>query len=244
MKTGVIDIGNTALKAGIFEDRELIDFVYSPEINTLEIFFNGVDSVIVGSVTGIPDNLRRVLKNFDVLFWDKFSDEISLPFDILCNYAQTIGIDRLALVAGALALYPKENVLIISLGTCVTYNMLNSGGGFVPGAISAGLSMRLRAMHRDAPALPNVELNDFRENTGIPINNTETSMLNGCIMGLWYEIQGYIDQYSGEYENLKILLTGGDLKCYDGRVSESLRIFASPNLVLQGLNEILRYNKK
>ncbi|MDR1973427.1 MAG: type III pantothenate kinase [Bacteroidales bacterium] len=244
MRTGIIDIGNTALKAGIFEDRRIVDFSFSPKIETFHNFFRGIDEMMVASVAGISKEVRDEVRSLPlsddrVIFWDKYNPNIRLPFR--CERTETVGIDRLALAAGAVALYPESNVLCIALGTCVTYNLITSDGVFLPEAISLGLSARLRAMHREAPALPLIELS--AKDTSFATDTTE-NMLHGSLYGLWYEILGYIEQHGKQRENLITIITGGDLVYYEKYVSKSLRIFAIPNLVLKGLDEILQHNKK
>ncbi|MDR0618381.1 MAG: type III pantothenate kinase [Bacteroidales bacterium] len=255
MITGVIDIGNTALKAGVFENNRMMRFLYAPNVEDFNDFFCGpngasvVEKMLVASVAGISDEVRnavlQILPDSKIIFWDKPVPALRLPFSICNEYWSATGIDRFALAAGAVAQYPKSNVLCISLGTCVTYNFVSKDGVFEPGAISAGLSARLRAMHNEAPALPLVRADDYINI--LPLNDesivdTSTSILHGCVNGLWYEIRGYIDGYNARYGGLTVLITGGDLIYYEKYVSGIYRIFATPNLVLQGLNEILQYN--
>jgi type III pantothenate kinase len=265
MTTGIIDIGNTALKAGVFEDGRMMRSLYAPRVEDLNDFFCstkktqgardtdvsdcGIEKLLVASVADITDEVRnaaiRILPSSKVIFWDKQISSARLPFSIDSEYLKTVGIDRLAIAAGAAAQYPKSNVLCIALGTCVTYNFVSGSGVFRPGAISAGLSARLRAMHNEAPALPLVRAADHINMlplSGGDIVGTATGILHGCVNGLWYEMQGYINEYNTRYDNLTVLITGGDLIYYEKYVSGISRIFATPNLVLKGLNEILQYN--
>jgi type III pantothenate kinase len=264
MIAGIIDIGNTAIKAGVFENGRMVRFLYAPRTQDFSDFFcgkggtgidgdaggAGVEKMLVASVVGISDEVHdavmQILPSSKIIFWDKsLPDALRLPFSVNSKYLKTLGIDRLALAAGAVAQCPRSNVLCIALGTCVTYNFISSDGFFKPSAISAGLSARLRTMHNEAPVLPLVYAADHVNI--LPLNNeniinTQTSILHGCVNGLWYEMQGYINEYSARYDNLTVLITGGDLIYYEKYVSENSRIFATPNLVLKGLNEILQYN--
>jgi type III pantothenate kinase len=51
---------------------------------------------------------------------------------------------------------------------------------------------------------------------------------------------GFISNYEKQYKSLKIVLTGGDANFFVKELKNG--IFADPNLVLKGLNEILIYN--
>ena len=59
-------------------------------------------------------------------------------------------------------------------------------------------------------------------------------------MGALHELQGFVDSYKEKLIKLNILLTGGDAHFFVNRLKT--KIFATPQLVLQGLNEILEHN--
>ena len=48
--------------------------------------------------------------------------------------------------------------------------------------------------------------------------------------------------YQSNYENLTIILSGGNLQYFDKNLKNN--IFAVPNIVLRGLNLILDFNAK
>jgi len=54
------------------------------------------------------------------------------------------------------------------------------------------------------------------------------------------EIEGITARYQQKYADLKILLSGGDQKYFDKRLKIS--IFALPNIVIYGLQQILAFN--
>jgi type III pantothenate kinase len=60
--------------------------------------------------------------------------------------------------------------------------------------------------------------------------------------GIRHEIEGTAAQYRKRYRGLKVILSGGDLIYFDKRLKIS--IFAVPNVVLQGLYQILAFNVK
>ena len=67
-----------------------------------------------------------------------FDDKINLPF--LNPYKKGIvGDDRLALILAASHEYPNDNVLIIDMGTCITYDIKTSKNLYQAGGISPGL---------------------------------------------------------------------------------------------------------
>lgn len=58
--------------------------------------------------------------------------------------------------------------------------------------------------------------------------------------GVLYEIDGQIDAYNAHFDNLKVLITGGDHSFLQNSIKN--QIFAVSNLVLIGLNKILTMN--
>jgi type III pantothenate kinase len=53
-------------------------------------------------------------------------------------------------------------------------------------------------------------------------------------------VDGIIRRYQEKFEGLQVILCGGDALFFENKLKAS--IFASPELVLSGLNSILIYN--
>jgi type III pantothenate kinase len=62
----------------------------------------------------------------------------------------------------------------------------------------------------------------------------------GVQNGIIFETDAYIDDFKRKYEDLKVILTGGDTFFFAHKLKNT--IFAEPNLVAIGLNRILEYN--
>ena len=71
---------------------------------------------------------------------------------------------------------------------------------------------------------------------------TTESMLGGVILGIAGEIEEFLSIYSEKYHDLKVLFWGGGAICFESMVKGLT--FAAPNLVLVGLNSILRHNNE
>ena len=69
---------------------------------------------------------------------------------------------------------------------------------------------------------------------------TEESILSGVLIATRAEIDGMIDNFNKHYDQLDIILSGGDVKYFDKSLKNS--IFAIPNIVISGLNQLLAYN--
>jgi type III pantothenate kinase len=60
------------------------------------------------------------------------------------------------------------------------------------------------------------------------------------VNGLLAETEGIIRQYHEQFTGLNVIFCGGDAGFFENQLKAS--IFASPELVLLGLNSILIYN--
>lgn len=238
-----IDIGNSRTKWGLFQDGELLESksIVNNDVALNNQIFLGLDiqSIIVSSVND------KVLKDLAI---EQFGVPITyldtntlLPYSLEYETIDTLGKDRMALVAAAKALFPNQNTLTIDAGTCITYDFLTSDSRYLGGAISPGVQLRLRAMNQFTDKLPLLNWNADTRPKSIG-NSTITSMLSGVVNGLIGELNGFIDDYKEHYSSLQILLTGGDAKFFEKELKNG--IFADPNLVLIGLHEILQYNRK
>ncbi len=238
----IIDCGNTLTKLAVFEQSELISMKSCPKSDTdqLKAFIKknkGISSVIISSVIKYPYAIKKYLD--DNFYFLELNENVPLPIKNKYKTPQTLGKDRLAAVTGANYLYPGENLLVISAGTCITYDFITSKKEYLGGSISPGLSIRYKSLHNFTEKLPLVKNRNFNKLTG---QTTEESVLSGVINGTASEIDGMISKYKDLYKNLKVILGGGDSYFFDKRLKNP--IFAVPNVVLIGLNVILNHNVK
>lgn len=240
----VIDIGNTVTKLGVFDGKKLLctqwhEAITPPDIEQVRQKYPELDAAIVCTVAREPVFLAKALAHFPYFIdWQSYRPDLKIPVSLRYKHPETLGRDRIAVASAVTSLYPGENVLCIVFGSCVTYNVVDSRACFLGGAISPGLNMRLRAMHRFTEALPMVDIRQERDTDCI--DNTQTALYSGALEGLRYEVQGYVERYRKRFPDLKIVLTGGNAGYFEK--SLNYRIFAHQNLVLRGLNEILDLN--
>lgn len=234
-----MDIGNTRVKAGLFNGPELSHFKWfnsTDEVLNDPAFIKQANAAIIGSVVV---ELERFYKALNALVPTTiFNSETPIPIKNNYASASTLGSDRLAAAIGAFELYPGRDVLVIDAGTCIKYNFTNAANQYLGGAISPGLKMRFKAMHDYTSRLPLLQLDDDY-NTFIG-TTTQDSILSGVINGSVAEIDGFIQLYKEQYPDLICVITGGDSEHLAKRLKNS--IFTHQNLVLKGLNHILNFH--
>jgi type III pantothenate kinase len=229
-----LDFGNTRIKAGLFEGNRLSTRALFSDTKELRDFLstNTFANAIVSSVSM---EVQQALDWINVSGMKlPLTSTMDLPVTIAYGTPGTLGVDRIAAVCGARAIYPGRDCLVIDAGTCITYEFLSASGVYEGGAISPGIRMRFEAMNHFTARLPLVKPLSNAPLTG---KTTEQSMQSGVMNGLEEEIKGIISRYQQEFPHIQIILCGGDSVFFENTAKRS--IFVAPDLVLTGLNAIL-----
>ena len=235
-----IDIGNTQVKTGVFEEQKLVHKVNFPhsmlksQVEALVSEFP-IERGIVSHVSRLDkENLKELQRHFQVIVLNR---DTRLPFENRYATPETLGVDRMGLAAAAVSKYPGRNVLVIDSGSCITFDFVNANSQYLGGAISPGIEMRFKAVNAYTANLPLL-----RPEATIPekADSTDKAIPRGILNGVICEIDCTINQFKAEYPILTVVLTGGDANFLANNLKSS--IFATPNFLLEGLNSILRYN--
>ena len=239
MTTICLDFGNTRLKLAVFEQDKLQEvFVLKDDgVHDLLQFIqlHNPSKAILSSVIDHNPEIESLLKQHTR--FHKLTHQSRLPFTIPVGKPETVGTDRLAIAAAAVFLFPRMNNLAIGLGSCITYNFINTDPEWLGGSISPGMEMRFRAMNHFTARLPLVQAD-----WNVPLigYDTRTNLQSGVVLGMAREIDGIIDAYSERYGNFNVLLTGGDIRIFEPHLKN--KIFADPDLIFKGLYAISQIN--
>ena len=236
----VIDSGNTLTKLAVFNKNQLVYLVKSSDkelfVNLENLFqLYNICNCISSSVS--DEDFIFLKKNYPNLNFIELNYKLNLPFNNKYSTPQTLGVDRIALAAAGSKNYKGKNVFIIDAGSCITYDFLNSNNEYLGGSISPGIQMRYQSLNSFTAKLPLL-------NKEFPISiigdSTNSSIHSGICLGVVKEIEGVINEFSNIYQDLVVLLTGGDAIFLSKRLKNS--IFVDQNFVLKGLNYILDIN--
>ncbi|MEO7176773.1 MAG: type III pantothenate kinase [Saprospiraceae bacterium] len=237
----VIDFGNTFAKLAIFNSSSEIQFEDRAEEFTIGQLRDLVSQFEIGD--GIYSSTRDLSPEFEE-YWASTKFKVldtDFPWSFDSEYItpKTLGRDRIAGIAGANALFPKRNNLIIDIGTCITYDLVTANRLHLGGAISPGIDMRLKAMHDYTDRLPLVSKSATTVFLG---TSTEEALQAGGVGGVLLEIGTYIDNLANSFEDLNVMLTGGDADFVHSHLNYKMTVQAK--LVLIGLFEMLKKNAK
>lgn len=232
-----LDFGNTTLKAAVFTGDKMtdrIEFTAAEALATIADIINTYkpEKSILSSVIHHDrqiENLLYTASRFVLL--DK---NTRLPFLNAYGSPETLGNDRLALVAALGKQFPRQDSIVISIGTCITYNFLAKNNAFRGGAISPGINLRLRSMYEFTDRLPLIQREGHIPMLGY---DTDTSIRSGAINGIAAEIDGMLGYFEEQYGTINAVLTGGDSPFFERRLKS--KIFVDTNFLFKGLYAIL-----
>lgn len=238
-KTLCLDFGNTRLKAAIFEDD-----IFKEELELADDSNETIKKLldqykpqksILSSVIKHNEGIETMLS--EQTSFHKLSHLTKVNFTTPVGKPESIGADRLALVAAAVHYFPKKNNLVVALGSCITYNFINQAHEFMGGGISPGMEMRFKSMNQHTALLPLVQ-----KDWNFPVigYDTKTNLQSGVIAGITFEIGGFIDFYAQKYDNFNVVLTGGDAGYFARQLKN--RIFADLNFLFKGLYALSETN--
>ena len=233
----VIDIGNTRTKYAYFvadtiKEKGCIKHKDIPII--VSKFSAKTYNMMFSSVKVIPKKvlLESMKFNPNIII---LSSQLATPIKTLYETPESLGADRIALIAGAAFEFLDKPVLIIDAGTCITYDFVNHKTQHLGGAISPGLQLRLKALSTQTALLPRVNASHPKDLIG---STTQESILSGVVNGVINEINGTIENYQKRYPKTVFVLTGGDANFFDKKLKNS--IFVDEDILLKGMHFILK----
>jgi len=233
----VMDEGNTCLKAAWFSNGHLIYSWNIPGGKTENFPEEWVktqwDGIMVSSTKRKEDEFLEWFNGQKIQFLDHTQvKNIDLAYK---ENAADLGKDRLAALAGTLALFPNENVCIADAGTCLTIDFLTSDARHLGGIISPGLNMRFEAMHTFTGKLPLVSKENFNTPLG---TSTQSCMASGVVLGMQSEIEFHLESVQAACnEDFRLILTGGNAIFLAQRIKRAN--FVVSDLVFQGMYAVL-----
>ena len=238
----IIDAGNTCIKLVAFDGDAPVE-VCTADYDELDKFTRFLSAYpfnrgIVSSVVDMPDATEMAIGELPFGVKRLVPGVTPVPLTIRYATPHTLGADRLAAAVGAYVKGGGTDVLVIDVGTCITYDFVNANGEYLGGNISPGPKLRLMALSEHTSKLPLVSRHGDTPEVGY---STETAIRSGVMNGIRREIEGYISDFLLKYPRLLVYLTGG--VHLDLHISEKMRIFADDFILSYGLNCILEYKK-
>ncbi|MDO5754616.1 MAG: type III pantothenate kinase [Tissierellia bacterium] len=255
----VIDIGNTNIVFGIFDQKELFfDWRISTDKHKTsdeyglvfqQIFtFAGIapeeikETIICSVVPNLMSTFVRACERY--LKVHPFIVDTNMKMNIKNKYhnPKEVGADRLVNAVAAVEKYGGP-IIIVDIGTAITFDYINRENEYLGGAIFPGIGISSEALFLKTAKLPKVELE-------LPQSVIGTTTIDSIQSGLVYGYIGLIDQIIHrimEEEQLKedeveIIGTGG----YSLLIAKNSKYIGKVDkmITLDGLRLIYEMNKE
>lgn len=225
-----IEIGNTTAKFGLFGQTSKPEYhsLLARDSKAIVALLEAWQSEGQHTMYGVASGDTSALVSFPIRWLDA---SYPWPFSMAYKTPQTLGIDRLLVTAAAYLQY-GDRLLVVSAGTCITYNLVVENA-FLGGAISPGWDMRYAAMHHFTHALPRVQRATQSRLLG---TDTQGSLLAGVDRALPLEVEAMIAAYVEQYQLKTVVVCGGDAPALEEHIKKY--IFAPSNYELLALQQL------
>lgn len=239
-----VDIGNTTIALGLvnktkvlkverldanFKKRRLAEDVQG----ILRKFqSHPLKVAIISSV--VPKStilVERLIKNSLSLKVIVVGRDTAVPIKNLYKNPKQVGQDRLVGAYAAQQLYGKP-VIVIDLGTAITFDVVSIKGEYLGGIIVPGLRLSAESLFLKTALLPKIAIKAPKAVIG---RTTEESMLSGLFYGYGSLCRGLIELISQGFKSKpRVVMTGGHTQLMKKFISTKIRII-DENLVHKGL---------
>ncbi|MCA9472198.1 MAG: type III pantothenate kinase [Nitrospirales bacterium] len=247
-----IDIGNTHIVGGIFENDHLraswrlaTDHTKtSDEYGILSLALLNSHRIAQSNITGciISSVVPPLTIVFETMVQTYFgqhalvvNSQSPLGLTLRYQHPEEIGTDRLVNAAAAFARF-KKGLIIVDFGTATTFCTITASGEYLGGAIAPGLKSAADSFHERTAQLPSVDLILPPSVIG---TNTISSMQSGLVFGYAGLVDGLVTRIQTEIaQPMHVIATGGLANIIQdiSRTIDEIR----PHLTLEGLELLYR----
>ncbi len=237
-----LDIGNTSIKAALFDQETLVEALELQAGDLADVCQRADVQRVVVSKVGRNDEWKQALPTALQQHVHVLTTASKLPVTIAYATPHSLGMDRVAAAVGAVSLFPRTPLLVIDAGTCITIDYVDEHGVFHGGAILPGINLQLTALHEHTALLPAVPFDSRHEETLPAMVGATTAecILAGTATATALTIEAFVHRHAALHTDLQVVLTGGDT-AWLHRVATYHHTWDN-HLLLKGLNTILTLN--
>lgn len=249
-----IDIGNSAIKAGFFEEQQLtysfsMGTDYHKTADEYAFFLKNlsekdlrqVTAVMLGSVApSVTEKIKKALSKLTCAPVFTVGPGMRTGFPLRIDNPRELGADLAANAAGAIERYGFP-VIVADFGSVTTVLAVDSEGAYRGGCFMPGIDMSLEGL-TSAELLPEIPA---EQPPAALATNTADCMRSGVIRGQAFAVMGFVKSYKTRLELPKdtpLVVTGGHAALISPCLPPDTHV--EELLTLKGLNAIYRFNRK
>lgn len=253
-----LDVGNSQIFGGLFDESgELqVQFRRTSQLRSssdeLGVFFRTVlrendvnpDSIReVAICCVVPDllySLRACCQKYFDLDPLVLRPGVKTGLKIHYRDPKEVGADRIADAVGATVMFPDQNLIVADFGTATTLCAITRNKEFLGGNIVPGVRLAMEALEERTSQLPAVEILPPRTALGRSTVESIQSGLYWSNVGMVRELISRIVAEEFADDPPLVIGTGGFAQLFN---REKLFDRVVPDLILEGLKEIVRLNR-
>lgn len=220
----VFDIGNTNIKLGLFDDKNMVEYwrLSTSRTKTSDEFGIVIENMFAHSgvsksvVTGIIISsvvptvnytIEHMCRDFFHLTPLFVTPGIKTGLNIRYENPKELGADRICNGVAAFTHYGGP-CIYIDFGTATTYGAVDANGSFLGGCICPGIRIASEALVTGTAKLPHFELNKPKSVIG---KNTIHNLQSGIIYGYVGQVEYIVARMKEEMDakDAKVIATGG-----------------------------------
>ena len=250
-----IDIGNTSINMGVFEDDKLkVSWQVATDIDRMADEYavmllgllkqKGIEvasikkSAMCSVVPPLTATFEELLNNYLNISPLLVEAGVKTGVRIRMDNPREVGADRIVNAAAAHYLYSGP-IIIVDLGTATTFDVVSGEGDYLGGAIAPGMVIAVETLSERAAMLPRVELHRPKKAIG---SDTISAMQSGVVFGYVALVEGMVARLKRELgEKSKVVATGGHAQLIAAETGIIDAI--NPDLTLIGLRLIYYINR-
>ncbi|MDO4420567.1 MAG: type III pantothenate kinase [Eubacteriales bacterium] len=249
-----IDIGNTHILLGCFEERKVLftellttdktatELEYASFIKSaLEFNGQGVDEiegVIISSVVPqVTGTIKKAVERFSSVEPIVVGPGVKTGLKIKIDNPAQLGSDLVVSAVAGIKEYGVPQINIY-MGTATAFSLIDSDKNFVGTSIGAGMGIEAEALSSKTSQLPNIAFEIPKHVIG---TNTVDSMKSGLIFQNAALIDGMIERIEEEYGEKCVLIATGRYADIVAPLCKH-KIILDKDLLLKGLIEVYYKN--
>lgn len=250
-----IDIGNSMVTLGVFEDEQLVatmrlssdtrrledeyGLLITDLLNLNEVDPARIDDICLCSVVPpLTAIFEQVGRNYFRVKPLVVTAGVRTGLKITYDNPRDVGSDRIVDAVAAIQLYGTP-VIVVDFGTATVFDAVSREGVYLGGAIAPGVNVAAEALFINTSQLRRVELTSPKSAIG---QNTPAALQSGLVFGYVGLVEGVVARFKEELgRDTKVIGTGGLIEI----ISKETGIFDAINsdLTLLGLRLVYEMNQ-
>ncbi|OGH55765.1 MAG: hypothetical protein A3G34_11395 [Candidatus Lindowbacteria bacterium RIFCSPLOWO2_12_FULL_62_27] len=211
-KTLAVDIGNTNITLGVFQDSRLLCSARAVTgrrtVDEMEVVISALlaqrgvalskiaVSVVASVVPDVTPALVSALRRHHRTVVDVNDPKARALVPVDYRPVASVGADRLANAVAAHQMYPKGRAkIVVDFGTATTFDCVSADGVYLGGAIHPGVEISAQSLFEKTAQLPRIDFTPERRAVG---KDTQSSIRAGLFFGIVGAVRELIRQIERE----------------------------------------------